>query len=441
MEFLQYILYFIVTLGILVFVHELGHFLAAKLCRMRVERFSIGFPPRAFGKKIGETDYCVSYIPLGGYVKISGMIDESFDSSYASTEVQPYEFRAKPAWQKVFVLSAGVLMNILLAIAIFWVVNLSQGRSVRETTLIGFVDPESPAAQAGFVAGDRVQSVNGEQVGQWDLMLGTIFLESMAGDVSVAVLRNGSGATVTVPRGSVPETSPTAFGLIAEQTEIVISTVLEGRPADQLGLERGDVIVRMNGEPMGSDRVMLRTVRANAGKELSVEWQRNGEMLRGSTTVGTDGLIGVQFDLVYRGPRTVLSYTVLGAVGPAVQDVVNVVAIHGQQVGNIFSGRTPLRQSVGGPIRIAQIATQQAEMGLIPFLYFMALLSVSLALLNILPIPALDGGHIVLVLVEAVLRREIPVKVKLSIQRVGFVLIMALIVLVFYNDLSGIFRF
>src|SRR5512136_2637880 len=134
MDFFPTLFYFLVVIGILVLVHELGHFLAAKLCGMRVDRFSIGFPPRAFGKQFGETDYCVSWIPIGGYVKIAGMIDESFDTEFLQSEPQPWEFRAKPIWQKVIVLSAGVIMNILLAIAIFWGINVVQGKTVRDTT-------------------------------------------------------------------------------------------------------------------------------------------------------------------------------------------------------------------------------------------------------------------------------------------------------------------
>src|SRR5512132_451243 len=130
MQFLSTVLYFVITLGVLVFIHELGHFLAAKLCRMRVDRFSIGFPPRAFGKQIGETDYCVSWIPIGGYVKISGMIDESFDTEFLNKPPEPWEFRAKPLWQRMIVICAGVIMNLVLAALIFWGINYSQGSVV-----------------------------------------------------------------------------------------------------------------------------------------------------------------------------------------------------------------------------------------------------------------------------------------------------------------------
>src|SRR5512143_40246 len=146
MEVISQIFYFIIIIGVLVLVHELGHFLAAKLFRMRVERFSIGFPPRAFGRKIGDTDYCVSWLPIGGYVKIAGMVDESLDLEHLNTPPQPWEYRAKPVWQRVIVISAGVIMNILLALAIFWGINLFKGKQFYAVTEIGYVAANSPAA-------------------------------------------------------------------------------------------------------------------------------------------------------------------------------------------------------------------------------------------------------------------------------------------------------
>src|SRR5512142_494343 len=179
---MEYIFYFILTLGVLVLVHELGHFLAAKLFKMRVERFSIGFPPRAFGKQIGETDYCISWIPIGGYVKIAGMIDESFDTDYLEKSPEPWEFRAKPIWQRMIVISAGVIMNILLAIVIFWGINYFQGTIVRETTQVGYVMEGSPAAYAGLEAGDKIVAVNGQKITNWDQILSEIYLQAMGGD-------------------------------------------------------------------------------------------------------------------------------------------------------------------------------------------------------------------------------------------------------------------
>ena len=161
-QILSQVFYFVIIIGVLVLIHELGHFLAAKAFGMRVERFSIGFPPRAFGKQIGDTDYCVSWLPIGGYVKISGMIDESMDTEHLETEPEPWEFRAKPVWQRIIVITAGVIMNILLSIAIFWGLNLSQGVQHHQITTIGEVQENSIAAEYGLVAGDKIVSINGD---------------------------------------------------------------------------------------------------------------------------------------------------------------------------------------------------------------------------------------------------------------------------------------
>lgn len=435
MQILEVIFYFIVTLGVLVFVHELGHFLAAKLCGMRVERFSIGFPPRAFGKQIGETDYCVSWIPIGGYVKIAGMVDESFDTEYAAAEPDPREFRAKPLWQKLLVLSAGVIMNLLLAIAIFWAVTYSQGRAVRETTRIGFVDSGSPAAVAGLQAGDSILSVNGKQVTTWEDLQSDIFVESLSSDVMLQVLRDASTFSTVIPRGSLPETGPAALGISPAGTEIVIGSVSSGRPADALGLKPMDVILRINGHPVGSDSSVMRLVRSNAGKPISVEWRRGDTLMSGSTTVADEGIIGITFSSRSLASLRRINYTVFGALPPAVSEVATYTELTVRVIGQIITGKTELSRSVGGPIRIAQMATQTAELGILPYLWFMAVLSISLALFNILPIPALDGGHILLVLIEGIMGRELPIKAKLAVQRVGFFLLLAFMAFVLYNDI------
>jgi regulator of sigma E protease len=168
MELLSTVFYFIVTIGVIVFLHELGHFASAKLFGMRVDRFSIGFPPRAFGKQIGETDYCVSWIPIGGYVKIAGMIDESLDNDFLNRPPEPWEFRSKPIWQRAIVMAAGVTMNLVLAIVIFWGIIFSQGRTVRPITEVGYIVSESPAEKAGFQMFDKIRSVNGTDVTRWD---------------------------------------------------------------------------------------------------------------------------------------------------------------------------------------------------------------------------------------------------------------------------------
>ena len=435
MQFLETILYFVVTLGVLVFVHEFGHFITAKLCGMRVDRFSIGFPPRAFGKKIGDTDYCVSWIPIGGYVKIAGMIDESFDTEYLDKPPEPWEFRAKPVWQKMLVISGGVVMNILLAIVIFWGINYVQGKVIRETTEIGMVVSESPAQKGGLLAGDRILRINNAPVTHWDEIFNAIYIDHVGEDVVFSVQRGGQDLDLPFARTSIPEPNDTAFGIIPIHTEILVGTVQSGMPADDLGLKPGDVLLTLNSVPLSTDTEVKSLVKQNAGKPIEVQWRRDSTMMHGTVTPTSDGMIGIGFGLRYNGPSRKVEYSLFEALPHSLSDVVNVSVLFVKQIWQIIVGKVAFADSVGGPIRIAQMATQTAELGVLTYLGFMALLSMSLAILNFLPFPALDGGHMVFLVYEAIFRREVPVKVRLVLQKAGFVLLLAFMAFVVYNDI------
>lgn len=435
MQILETLFYFIVTLGVLVFVHEFGHFIAAKLTGMRVDRFSIGFPPRAFGKKIGETDYCVSWIPIGGYVKIAGMIDESFDTEFLDRPPESHEFRAKPIWQRMIVISAGVIMNLLLAVLIFWGINYVQGRTVRETTEVGYVMEKSPAAIAGLREGDRISRINGHPVSNWEDILSGMFLESMGSNATVTLVRNGQETQVVIKGGDLVDPNPAVFGMLPTKTDIVVGVVEPGMPADRLGLKPMDVFVSMNGIPIRDSEKVRELVKGHAGKPLTVEWKRGDQNMSGTAIPTDDGKIGISFGPRYYGPTTTLRYTVLEAFTKGLRDLSGLTAMLFHQVGQLITGKVAFSQSVGGPIKIAQMATQSAEMGWIAYLGFMAVLSISLAFLNILPFPALDGGHLIFLLYEGIFRREIPVKVKVGFQKVGFILLLVFMAFVLYNDI------
>jgi len=435
MEVVNTVFYFVITIGILVFVHELGHFLAAKLTGMRVDRFSIGFPPRAFGKKIGDTDYCISWIPIGGYVKIAGMIDESFDTDFLAREPQPWEFRAKPLWARVVVISAGVVMNILLAVAIFWGIKYSQGKYLRETTEISYVVPESPATRMGFVAGDKILSVNGRAVASWEEIQDRTFMENATRQASIEIERDGSRKTLTLPPGSVPDASPEEFGIYPAHTVAVIGNVETGKPADGLGLQSRDILISLNGTPVFNENQVIQIIRANAGKEVKVAWKRGEEVHEGVATPSEDGRIGITIGSMYVGPTRHVQYALFEALPEGIKDIAFVGNLFYRSIVQLVRGKTSFAQSFGGPIRIAQMATQTAELGFTNYLNFMAVLSMSLALINIIPFPALDGGHLVVMVIEGVIRREISHKVKLALQQAGFIILLVFMAFVIYNDI------
>jgi regulator of sigma E protease len=435
MQFLKTVLDFVVTLGVLVFVHEFGHFLAAKLCGMRVDRFSIGFPPRAFGRKFGETDYCVSWLPIGGYVKIAGMVDESMDVEFLNKPAEPWEFRSKPIWQRMIVLSAGVIMNLLLALVIFWAVHYSTGRTLRETTEVGYVTEESAAARSGLKAGDRILSVNDRPVTAWEPMLDALFDSPTQGDVSLAVRRSGRDTALIVSGRILHDPGRAGFGLVPANTEVVVGPPEPGKPAERLGLKAQDVLLSINGIPIRDLQKVLSIVRQNAGKEITIEWRRESERMSGTTVPTQDGHIGIPIGENYTGPRTHLDYTLLGALPAGAKYMVYVTVSFADQMWQLVTGKVSFAQSVGGPIKIAQLASQSSDLGLLTYLSFMALLSINLAIINILPFPALDGGHLSFLVYEAIFRREVPLGVKLGLQKVGIVVLLAFMAFVVINDI------
>lgn len=436
MEILTTIFYFILTIGVLVLVHELGHFGAAKLFRMRVERFSIGFPPRAFGVQIGETDYCISWIPIGGYVKIAGMIDESFDTEFANRPPEPWEFRSKPIWQRMVVLAGGVVMNLLLAIVIFWGIIYSSGKTVWPTTEIGFVSENSAAQAAGFQPGDKVLTINGVAIRYWDEIENLIYVEHMGEDLTITIDRAGTSQTISIPRSSIPAVSEERFGVLPKGVVPVIASVEEGKPAFAAGLKPGDIIIRIN-ETAVDFYSLPRLIKQFPDKQVRLEWRRESETMSGTITPTDAGVIGIAFNPRYEGPVDRLQFSLAEAFGEALVDLVGAVGAFFRNIYSIFAGTVSLSESVGGPVKIAQIATRSAQAGLASFLTVMAWLSLTLALLNLLPFPALDGGHLMFLAYEGVFRREIPTKVKIVLQQTGFALLLVFMAFVLYNDIAS----
>ncbi|MBM4161623.1 MAG: RIP metalloprotease RseP [Ignavibacteria bacterium] len=434
MAFLPTILYFLITIGILVLVHELGHFLAAKFFGMRVERFSIGFPPRAFGKKIGDTDYCISWIPIGGYVKISGMVDESLDTDFLGEDPKPWEFRAKPIWQRLIVICAGVAMNVLLAVLIFWGIIFYQGKTVKPVTEVGYVAPESPAAKAGFQIGDVVQSVNRKPVTYWEDVDKFVYTDALSGGLQIDVLRHGQPLTVSVPQALAVEILEERFGLYPDGLAVYVQTIEGGKPAERAGLLPGDIILAINDVAL-SYHALQETIKRYAGKEVGLTWSRGEETMHARISPTEEGKIGIGFIPVYSGPVEKVRYSILAALPEGIKDAWVMSWLNVKSIYQIVVGNVSFSKSVAGPITIAKLATRSAEVGVISFLGFMALLSMNLAILNLLPFPALDGGHAIFLVYEGVFRREIPNRVKIALQQVGFVLLLVFMAFVLYNDL------
>jgi regulator of sigma E protease len=422
------ILSFIFVLGVLVFVHELGHFLVAKKCGMRVEEFSLGYPPKAFGITFGETEYMISWLPLGGYVKIAGMSDFGQDNP----EGKPWEIWSKPRWMQASVMAAGPAMNILLGFLLILFVRVGYGDEAYLTrTTIGGVEPESALYEAGLRTGDDVVEINGKPVGDWRGVVGG-FSTALGTRSRIVVDRVGEQVVIDV---QLPA-DPTAIG-IARPIKARVGQLNGGYPAEGSGLAYGDLITAIDGQPVNTWWEMSKIIQVSADKALLVEWVRpDGERMSATITPQGDTYDGKVIGMIGIGQfpeRVRVSF--VRAVTRSFEDLkANTFAIFGF-IQRLVSGRGSGAE-LAGPVQIAQFAGKSAAAGIEALFSFMALLSVNLAVLNLLPIPMLDGGHLFIMGIEAVTRREMAPKHKEVLQQIGFVFLLALMIYVTANDIG-----
>lgn len=451
---MDYVIYFIITIGILVFIHEFGHFIAAKSLGMRADVFAIGFGKRLFGwNKItgftfgdlpkdfdgqGNTDYRLSLLPLGGYVKIAGMIDESFDTDFADKEPQPYEFRAQPTWKKVIVITAGVFMNLLLAFLIFWGNNFFHEKQVAKTTEIGYVIPNSIADSLGFKTDDKILSVNNKQPHNWQEVRNAIFVNNIGNNLNIVVQRDGIEKNIYIPRKKVPDEKQMGDFLIPDGIRPVIGEVLPNSPAKHAGILNGDIILKLNNTPVYTNDQTVKIISSNKNKTMPLEVLRGKDTVNLAVTPGADGKIGVGIGIAYTGKILKTKYGFFQSFYQGIKDMERITYLTFSVAGKVFGGKVAFGKAFAGPVRIAEYATTQAELGISSFLVFLALLSLSLAIFNILPFPVLDGGHLVIILIEGATKKEIPLKVKLAIQQVGFYILLLLMAFIIYNDIINL---
>ena len=430
------------VLGLLVFFHELGHFLAAKRMGIRVERFSLGFPPRMIGKTIGDTEYCISWIPLGGYVKMAG---EHPDAQEEENGGEPWEFQSKSVAARSFVIAAGPGMNFVLAFIIFWLFYLTMGVMLVDTTTVGRVEAGSPYAAAGLRVGDEILEIEQAPVDTWqDVREGLV--SGTATSIALKTRRDGQDRTVEVRYDGV-DAAERLSGLDYFRASAV-STVIPDSPAEKAGLKPGDVITSVNDVPITQWYEMVSLIRGRPGMETTVYWTRNGQphqvaiipntaqdLDRETGDIIDIGQIGItQQDHVKRSPVGFIS-----SVSLAGTQLVNVTYTILVFVKKLVSGQVST-DTLGGPIAIARMAGDSARQGAGSLFSFMAFLSINLAILNLLPIPALDGGQLLILGVESVMRRPLSLRYRLVWQQAGMALLLVLMVFVVFNDVTRIFR-
>jgi regulator of sigma E protease len=450
MDLINTIFFFIVAIFILVTAHEFGHFITARIFGMRVDRFFIGFDffgIKLWQKKIGETEYGIGAFPVGGYVKIAGMVDESLDTNYVNTPPQPWEFRAKPVWQRLVVLAGGVGMNMVLAAVIFIGITAIFGESRTPIGTPAFVDPKSVFASMGVSTGDRLVAVNDHKLVYWEEAIDPERLTSQG--LQYTIERNGKLITIKAPGNILSRINDSQSIGIRPVMPPFVDQVLKGDPAEAAGIKSGALITSIDGNPVSDWTEVVGVISKSAGRKISVTWKYlpspvsgtlTSDMVRNNgqdfTTVvvpNRSGKIGISLKQTVPTERRKL--TPVESVTSGLSQTWKTTAMTVQGFAKLFTGQEDVRKSVGGPIKIARMANQSAEQGPVSFMYFVAVLSISLAVINILPIPALDGGQFMLNAAEGIMRKEIPFEVKMRIQQVGMAILLTIFALFMINDI------
>lgn len=448
---------FVLTLGIVIIIHELGHFAVCKWTGIYVKTFSIGFGPKILRRRYGETEYALSVVPFGGYVKMAGegVMEEIQDTGTGEERHYPLgteqgdleaaegdrgipvsrHFRSRPPWQRLAVVVAGPLANLVLAFLIYALILLFQGVMEIPVTRIGGIDPDGPAAAAGLEVGDRVLSVDGREVDVWDeVSLGLARPSAEAGE-PVAV-------PLTVDRGGrildlelAPRIRDGRWHLGLEPWDTEVGLVQDGGPADRMGLRRGDVITAVDGEPVTSFTAIARTINRSAEREISITWERDGETITRTVVpeaaeVLPDSTIGrIFFDRAYASSRVGLPQALAMGANRTWLTITATVEV----LSSFVRGRLGL-DAVGGPIRIGQVAGEMLRWSFSHLMLFIAFFSVNLFLLNLLPIPVLDGGHVIFLLIEIVTRRRVHERIQAIAMQVGLIVLMLFMTFVIVVD-------
>ncbi|MDR1677964.1 MAG: RIP metalloprotease RseP [Deltaproteobacteria bacterium] len=446
---------FVVLLLVLIFVHELGHFLAAKFLGVRVERFSLGFPPRIYSRKIGETVYQICWLPLGGYVKLLG----EEPGTEISLEDQKVSFSHKPLWVKAVIVFAGPLFNLIFAFLALWILIMAVGFQ-HLPPVIGALPESSPAYVAGVRSGDVVKSLDDREIKYFDQI--SDYLDETDGkELAMGLERQGQNMSITVK----PELKQTKDILgssksywtlgIKPRSRPIIAQTFEGKPAQVAGIKPGDLVTAIDGKPINEWSELVEIVQGpeetratetgTTVKPLNFEVERDGQILNFSVTPKFEASQNIEgktlftpmVGLSHKPELLVESVGLFRSLGYGFIESWNVVKLTYLTLYKLFQNKISPKV-MGGPILIAEAAGSKIREGLAEFVSLMALISINLAILNLVPLPVLDGGQLLFFLIEAIRRKPLSLRFKEITQTVGVIALLALMVMVFYNDISRI---
>lgn len=419
----------ILGLSILVGVHELGHMLTAKYFGMRVEKFSIGFPPKLFGFKKGDTEYSVGAIPLGGFVKISGMVDESMDTEALKEEPKAWEFRSKPAWQRLIVMLGGVIVNVLVAflinISLTWI-NGEEYISAGEVNKYGIV-AQPIAQEIGLQNGDKIVAVNGKQIDDF----ADVYEALLEQNSSFTVIRNGAALTIVLPSNVLDKLAEkNAKGFIEPNFPFTVGEVIKGSNAEKAGLQAGDSVIGISGQRINYYNDLKQVLAANKNKKVEMLVVRNQQEVKLNVQVDTAGLIG--FGAKNGMKISTRSFSFIESVPRGITSSIKVVTDQLKAFSKIFRGELKPSNSVGSFFTMGKA---YGPKWIWPHFWSLtATLSMILAFMNLLPIPALDGGHVMFLLYEIISGKKPSDKFLENAQKIGMLLLLSLMLYAISND-------
>ncbi|HWX25678.1 MAG TPA: RIP metalloprotease RseP [Vicinamibacteria bacterium] len=417
---------FVLVLAIIIFVHEFGHFITAKAFGMRVFIFSFGFGPRLFGVKKGDTDYRLSLIPLGGYVKLEGEPDDHL-SPEAAPRGDGRDFAERPRWQRFLTYLAGPVMNVVLTVLVFsilYTVGFGVPGELYDRPVIGWVQQDSPAAGAGLKPGDEILTINGERQGTWEDALSTILLRPDT-DLRVRFVRGGESQETLVHSRATSQKA----GDIGVYPLVRVGEVVPKNPASRAGVQNDDGILEIDGSPVRSFDDIPPLLHRAEGKAVRLSIFRAGQILEIPVTP-EGGRIGIANKYVFK------KLAPIPAVKEAWQSTVHLSVQTVVMLSDLIRGRVAPKAALTGPVGIAQASGRAARNGYRDVLNLVAVLSISVGLLNLFPLAPLDGGHLAILAGEGLLRRDFSTAAKTWIMNAGAMVLLALVALVLYSDLS-----
>lgn len=428
------ILAFFFVLGVLVVLHEAGHFLMARLVGAPVEVFSVGFGKRLWGFERGGTDYRVSLVPFGGYVRIVGLGPDETDLTTGGADEEP-ELLAR--WKRGLILFGGPVTNVIAAVifvAIAFMIGVEIPTYRSAQPVVGWVEPESPGTAAGIRVGDRVVSVDGREMATWQDLEGSI-LSAGGREVNLKIERDGAMLNIALTPEKITRYGFGYSGILPPLSAEVVR-LQPGAPAQAAGIKPGDVILSIDGQPVEQFYDLIRLISPRPEESLEMLVDRGGSQETITVTPrneGGEGKIGIAMAF----PSTVQAMGPIAAADAAVTECRRMTRETFRVLGRLFTRKASLRQ-VSGPIDIARISGEAAKAGIHSLIWFMGVISLQLGIFNLLPIPVLDGGHLTILAFESIVRRDLSLRLKERILEVGFVLLILLMVVVLFNDIVKI---